>query len=178
MTDTGNLRGILLLGITNEGLDLFARYIEHTSDVQTISLILLRALAESDMPEPEGQDVDRQLPTTARLLASVEHQSPVRHRVVQSVASPEGTETKHIRFVQLLLSSDQFVHQSVPVCGQSAGDLSATIVSPPVQPKHIDALHQQESDPELSDVSQAVAEVCALPDSVGHTRWLILATRA
>lgn len=44
MIESGNLRAILLTGVTNEGLDLFARYIEQTSDVQTISLILLRAL--------------------------------------------------------------------------------------------------------------------------------------
>jgi hypothetical protein len=55
MTERGDLRGILLTGITNEGLDLFARYIESTSDVQTISLILLRALPSPICQSPRAK---------------------------------------------------------------------------------------------------------------------------
>jgi hypothetical protein len=55
MTERGDLRGILLTGITNEGLDLFARYIEATSDVQTISLILLRALPSPICQSPRAK---------------------------------------------------------------------------------------------------------------------------
>ena len=38
---TADLRGILLTGLTRDGMDLFSKYIEDTSDVQTISLLLL-----------------------------------------------------------------------------------------------------------------------------------------
>jgi WD repeat-containing protein mio len=51
----GDLRGIILSGITNEGLDLFERYIEETSDVQTISLILLRALPNQICHTPRAK---------------------------------------------------------------------------------------------------------------------------
>ncbi|XP_054158947.1 GATOR complex protein MIOS-B-like [Oppia nitens] len=55
MIESGNLRGIIVTGITNEGLDLFARYIELTTDVQTISLILLKALPSAISQSPRAK---------------------------------------------------------------------------------------------------------------------------
>ncbi|GFT39799.1 GATOR complex protein MIOS [Nephila pilipes] len=44
MTETGNLDGILLTGLTNDGLSLIQRYVDTTGDVQTASLIVLHTL--------------------------------------------------------------------------------------------------------------------------------------
>lgn len=47
---------MILTGITNEGIDLFERYIEKTSDVQTVSLILLQCL-----PNPIYKNIKAEL---------------------------------------------------------------------------------------------------------------------
>lgn len=44
MVTQGNLDGLLLTGVSDEGLDLLERHIELTSDVQTVSLIILQSL--------------------------------------------------------------------------------------------------------------------------------------
>ncbi|XP_027194513.2 GATOR complex protein mio [Dermatophagoides pteronyssinus] len=47
LIEKNDLRAILFTGLTEDGLELFRRYIESTSDVQTISLILLWTLPHS-----------------------------------------------------------------------------------------------------------------------------------
>lgn len=42
--EKGELSALLLTGISEEGLELFLKYLERTSDVQTVSLLLLWAL--------------------------------------------------------------------------------------------------------------------------------------
>lgn len=44
LVTSGDLNGILLTGITNDGLDLLQRYIEISSDIQSVSLIILHSL--------------------------------------------------------------------------------------------------------------------------------------
>lgn len=44
LVDNGDLNGILLTGITNDGLNLLQRYIEISSDIQSVSLIVLHSL--------------------------------------------------------------------------------------------------------------------------------------
>lgn len=44
LVDNGDLNGILLTGITDEGLCLLQRYIEISSDIQSVSLIVLHSL--------------------------------------------------------------------------------------------------------------------------------------
>lgn len=44
MVKQGNLDGLLLTGVSEEGLELLERYIEKTSDVQTVSLVILQSL--------------------------------------------------------------------------------------------------------------------------------------
>lgn len=44
LVDNGDLNGILLTGITNDGLSLLQRYIEISSDIQSVSLIVLHSL--------------------------------------------------------------------------------------------------------------------------------------
>ncbi|RWS17041.1 WD repeat-containing protein mio-like protein [Dinothrombium tinctorium] len=54
LVDSGDLEGLLLLGLSNAGIDLIQRYIESTSDVQTISLVILHSLPA----KPENQRVN------------------------------------------------------------------------------------------------------------------------
>lgn len=51
MISDGNLDGILLTGLTNEGLDLFQQYVDLTGDVQTSCLAVMQAL-----PNGIGED--------------------------------------------------------------------------------------------------------------------------
>lgn len=49
MKDTGNLEGILLTGLTKDGVELMETYVDRTGDVQTASFCMLkvpRALRE------------------------------------------------------------------------------------------------------------------------------------
>ena len=41
MKEAGNLEGILLTGLTKDGVDLMESYVDHTGDVQTASFCLL-----------------------------------------------------------------------------------------------------------------------------------------
>ncbi|XP_070565047.1 GATOR2 complex protein MIOS-like [Ptychodera flava] len=43
MINDGNLQGILLTGLTKDGVDLIERYVDKSSDVQTASLVMLQA---------------------------------------------------------------------------------------------------------------------------------------
>lgn len=42
LKDAGNLEGILLTGLTKDGVDLMESYVDHTGDVQTASFCMLR----------------------------------------------------------------------------------------------------------------------------------------
>ena len=42
--DQGNILGLLFVGLTEDGLRLMQNYVERTSDIQTVSLIILNAL--------------------------------------------------------------------------------------------------------------------------------------
>lgn len=42
MKEAGNLEGILLTGLTKDGVDLMESYVDHTGDVQTASFCMLR----------------------------------------------------------------------------------------------------------------------------------------
>ncbi|RWS24977.1 WD repeat-containing protein mio-like protein [Leptotrombidium deliense] len=44
LVDAGDLEGLFLVGLSNKGIDLLQRYVEMTSDVQTVSLIILHSL--------------------------------------------------------------------------------------------------------------------------------------
>ena len=54
--ERADLSAILLTGVTEEGLELFSKYIENTCDVQTISLILLWSLPSPicKLPRPKA----------------------------------------------------------------------------------------------------------------------------
>ncbi|XP_077869844.1 GATOR2 complex protein MIOS-B-like, partial [Saccoglossus kowalevskii] len=43
MINSGNLEGILLTGLTRDGIDLMEKYVDMTGDVQTVSLVMLQA---------------------------------------------------------------------------------------------------------------------------------------
>ncbi|MCJ8745463.1 hypothetical protein PDJAM_G00130400 [Pangasius djambal] len=45
MKEAGNLEGILLTGLTKDGVDLMESYVDHTGDVQTASFCMLRGLS-------------------------------------------------------------------------------------------------------------------------------------
>lgn len=47
MKDTGNLEGILLTGLTKDGVELMETYVDHTGDVQTASFCMLKVRAAS-----------------------------------------------------------------------------------------------------------------------------------
>ncbi|KAF8781655.1 GATOR complex protein MIOS like protein [Argiope bruennichi] len=55
MTETGNLDGILLTGLTNDGLSLIERYVDTTGDVQTASLIVLHTLPSQVCKDPRAK---------------------------------------------------------------------------------------------------------------------------
>ncbi|KAG8195761.1 hypothetical protein JTE90_010637 [Oedothorax gibbosus] len=55
MTETGNLDGVLLTGLTNDGLSLIQRYVDTTGDVQTASLIVLHTLPSLVWKDPRAQ---------------------------------------------------------------------------------------------------------------------------
>lgn len=42
MKDTGNLEGILLTGLTKDGVELMETYVDRTGDVQTASFCMLK----------------------------------------------------------------------------------------------------------------------------------------
>lgn len=42
MKDTGNLEGILLTGLTRDGVELMETYVDRTGDVQTASFCMLK----------------------------------------------------------------------------------------------------------------------------------------
>ncbi|GIY10130.1 GATOR complex protein MIOS [Caerostris darwini] len=54
MTETGNLDGILLTGLTNDGLSLIQRYVDTTGDVQTASFIVLHTLPSQVCKDPRA----------------------------------------------------------------------------------------------------------------------------
>ncbi|CAL1286700.1 unnamed protein product [Larinioides sclopetarius] len=56
MTETGNLDGILLTGLTNDGLSLIERYVDTTGDVQTASLIVLHTLPGQVCKDPRAKN--------------------------------------------------------------------------------------------------------------------------
>lgn len=55
LVDNGDLNGILLTGITNDGLSLLQRYIEISSDIQSVSLIVLHSLPSAICSDPRAQ---------------------------------------------------------------------------------------------------------------------------
>lgn len=55
LVDSGDLNGILLTGITNDGLSLLQRYIEISSDIQSVSLIVLHSLPSAICNDPRAQ---------------------------------------------------------------------------------------------------------------------------
>lgn len=56
MVREGNLDGLLLAGISDEGLELLEKYIERTSDVQTVSLIILQSLPSDVYKDPRARN--------------------------------------------------------------------------------------------------------------------------
>lgn len=42
MKESGNLEGILLTGLTKDGVDLMESYVDRTGDVQTASFCMLK----------------------------------------------------------------------------------------------------------------------------------------
>lgn len=55
LVDNGDLNGILLTGITSDGLSLLQRYIEISSDIQSVSLIVLHSLPSAICNNPRAQ---------------------------------------------------------------------------------------------------------------------------
>lgn len=55
LVGNGDLNGILLTGITNDGLSLLQRYIEISSDIQSVSLIVLHSLPSAICNDPRAQ---------------------------------------------------------------------------------------------------------------------------
>lgn len=55
LVDNGDLNGILLTGITHDGLSLLQRYIEISSDIQSVSLIVLHSLPSLICNDPRAQ---------------------------------------------------------------------------------------------------------------------------
>ena len=46
MKEAGNLEGILLTGLTKDGVDLMESYVDRTGDVQTASFCMLKVVQE------------------------------------------------------------------------------------------------------------------------------------
>lgn len=55
LVENGDLNGILLTGITGDGLSLLQRYIEISSDIQSVSLIVLHSLPSAICNDPRAQ---------------------------------------------------------------------------------------------------------------------------
>lgn len=55
LVENGDLNGILLTGITHDGLSLLQRYIEISSDIQSVSLIVLHSLPSAICNDPRAQ---------------------------------------------------------------------------------------------------------------------------
>jgi len=55
LVDNGDLNGILLTGITSDGLSLLQRYIEISSDIQSVSLIVLHSLPSAICNDQRAQ---------------------------------------------------------------------------------------------------------------------------
>lgn len=55
LVENGDLNGILLTGITHDGLSLLQRYIEISSDIQSVSLIVLHSLPSVICNDPRAQ---------------------------------------------------------------------------------------------------------------------------
>ncbi|XP_053214415.1 GATOR complex protein MIOS-like [Panonychus citri] len=55
LVENGHIDGLLMTGITNEGLDLLNRYVEATSDVQTVSFVILHSLPSHHYKDPRVQ---------------------------------------------------------------------------------------------------------------------------
>lgn len=49
MKEAGNLEGILLTGLTKDGVDLMESYVDRTGDVQTASFCMLKVLRRRHM---------------------------------------------------------------------------------------------------------------------------------
>ena len=55
LVENGDLNGVLLTGITHDGLSLLQRYIEISSDIQSVSLIVLHSLPSAICNDPRAQ---------------------------------------------------------------------------------------------------------------------------
>lgn len=55
LVESGDLNGILLTGITHDGLSLLQRYIEISSDIQSVSLIVMHSLPSVICNDPRAQ---------------------------------------------------------------------------------------------------------------------------
>jgi len=51
----GDLEGLLITGLSDEGLELLQVYVENTSDVQTVSAIILHSLPSALSNEPRAK---------------------------------------------------------------------------------------------------------------------------
>jgi hypothetical protein len=49
MKEVGNLEGILLTGLTKDGVDLMESYVDRTGDVQTASFCMLKVWSEQGL---------------------------------------------------------------------------------------------------------------------------------
>lgn len=54
MKEAGNLEGILLTGLTKDGVDLMESYVDRTGDVQTASFCMLKVT--SLVPDPQQEN--------------------------------------------------------------------------------------------------------------------------
>lgn len=48
MKESGNLEGILLTGLTKDGVDLMESYVDRTGDVQTASFCMLKVTFKTE----------------------------------------------------------------------------------------------------------------------------------
>lgn len=55
MKESGNLEGILLTGLTKDGVDLMESYVDRTGDVQTASFCMLKVLKSRQRPKWVGR---------------------------------------------------------------------------------------------------------------------------
>lgn len=55
LVENGDIDGLLMTGITSEGLDLLNHYVEATSDVQTVSFVALHSLPSHHHKDPRVQ---------------------------------------------------------------------------------------------------------------------------
>ncbi len=51
MKEAGNLEGILLTGLTKDGVDLMESYVDRTGDVQTASFCMLKVHKQTNYAE-------------------------------------------------------------------------------------------------------------------------------